>query len=147
MDTKELAEYIIDNKHENEASRTIAKAYLTQQKELEEARKDNAVLREALIRLKDGDDVCMSSAAGVDDVSCSWLFGKDVVEICEKALSQTPTDMICFTREELMEPSIEAIGAFYRAYEKPLSPDTWESYFGNAWKALIAQLLKEREDK
>ena len=37
----------------------------------------------------------------------------------------------------MLEPTIQMVEAFYRAYGKPLSPDRWESPFDNAWEALI----------
>lgn len=35
-------------------------------------------------------------------------------------------------------PTIEMVEAFYRAYDRPLSPHRWETKFDNAWEALIA---------
>ena len=45
--------------------------------------------------------------------------------------------------EAMREPTGEMTEAFYRAYERPLSPDRWENPFSNGMEAMIDAALKE----
>lgn len=51
------------------------------------------------------------------------------------------------TIEPMREPTTGMAEAFYRAYERPLSPDRWESRFSNAMEAMIDEALRERAEE
>ena len=49
--------------------------------------------------------------------------------------------------EPMRDPTAPMVEAFYRACERPLSPDRWESKFSNAMEAMIDEALRENPER